>query len=108
GYPGDPRYRDFYRDVGFDLDFDYVKPHLPSADERGFTGLKYYRITGDGADKQVYDRRAALQAAAVHAQHFLETRLRQILHLAGILDRPALVLSPYDAELFGHWWYEGP
>src|SRR3954463_3623833 len=30
GYPGDPRYRDFYRDIGFDLDFDYVRPHLPS------------------------------------------------------------------------------
>ena len=24
------------------------------------------------------------------------------------LDRPPLVISPYDAELFGHWWYEGP
>jgi len=23
------------------------------------------------------------------------------------MDRPPLVLSPYDAELFGHWWYEG-
>ena len=30
GYPGDPRYRDFYRDIGFDLDFDYVRPHLSS------------------------------------------------------------------------------
>src|SRR2546425_1052661 len=46
GYPGDARYRDFYRDIGFDLDFDYVKPHLPSPDHRGFTGLKYFRITG--------------------------------------------------------------
>ncbi|MEO7297256.1 MAG: DUF1957 domain-containing protein, partial [Verrucomicrobiota bacterium] len=24
GYPGDVQYRDFYRDIGFDLDFDYV------------------------------------------------------------------------------------
>ena len=24
------------------------------------------------------------------------------------MDRPPLILSPYDAELFGHWWYEGP
>ena len=24
------------------------------------------------------------------------------------MDRPPFVLSPYDAELFGHWWYEGP
>jgi 1,4-alpha-glucan branching enzyme len=108
GYPGDPRYRDFYRDIGFDLDFDYVKPHLPAPDARGFTGLKYYRITGDAPDKQAYDRRAALQAAADHAQHFLEARVGQVRRLAGILDRPPLVLSPYDAELFGHWWYEGP
>jgi len=108
GYPGDPRYRDFYRDIGFDLDFDYVKPHLPAPDHRGFTGIKYYRITGDTPDKKGYDRRAALQAAAGHAQHFLEARMRQIEHLARILDRPPLLLSPYDAELFGHWWYEGP
>jgi 1,4-alpha-glucan branching enzyme len=24
------------------------------------------------------------------------------------MDRPPLVVSPYDAELYGHWWYEGP
>jgi 1,4-alpha-glucan branching enzyme len=108
GYPGDPRYRDFYRDIGFDLDFDYVKPYLPAADKRGFTGMKYYRITGDAAGKQPYDRRAALQAAADHAQHFLDARVSQIKRLAAILDRPPLLVSPYDAELFGHWWYEGP
>ena len=51
GYPGDPRYRDFYRDIGFDLDFDYVRPHLPSPDNRGFTGIKYFRITGTGEKK---------------------------------------------------------
>jgi 1,4-alpha-glucan branching enzyme len=108
GYPGDPRYRDFYRDIGFDLDFDYVKPHLPAPDQRGFTGIKYHRITGASPDKQVYDRPAALQTAADHAQHFLEARVRQIGQLAAVFDRPPLVLSPYDAELFGHWWYEGP
>ena len=26
--PGDYNYRDFYRDVGFDLDYEYLKPHL--------------------------------------------------------------------------------
>jgi predicted glycosyl hydrolase (DUF1957 family) len=31
GYPGDFRYRDFYRDIGFDLDFDYVKPYFAGA-----------------------------------------------------------------------------
>jgi len=108
GYPGDARYRDFYRDIGFDLDFDYVKPHLPSPDHRGFTGIKYHRITGGQAEKKIYERKAALQAADAHADHFLKARLEQIQQLAGILDRPPLVLAPYDAELFGHWWYEGP
>jgi 1,4-alpha-glucan branching enzyme len=108
GYPGDPRYRDFYRDIGFDLDFDYVKPHLPSPEHRGFTGIKYWKITGGTVDKHIYDRAAALRTADEHAAHFLNARIAQIEKLSGILDRPPLVLAPYDAELFGHWWYEGP
>jgi 1,4-alpha-glucan branching enzyme len=108
GYPGDPRYRDFYRDIGFDLDFDYVKPHLPAPDTRGFTGLKYYRITGSSPDKEPYDRQAAIRAAEGHAGHFFDARAQQFRRLAEILDRPPILVAPYDAELFGHWWYEGP
>jgi 1,4-alpha-glucan branching enzyme len=108
GYPGDPRYRDFYRDVGYDLDFDYVKPHLPCPEHRGFTGVKYFSITGSTADKKVYDRGAALKAAAEHAGHFLEARVAQMGKLAAVHDRPPVIVAPYDAELFGHWWYEGP
>jgi 1,4-alpha-glucan branching enzyme len=108
GYPGDARYRDFYRDVGFDLDFDYVKSYLPSPENRGFTGIKYYRIAGGAGGKEIYQRDAALRAAAGHAGHFLNERVNQIRRLAGLLDRPPLVVAPYDAELFGHWWYEGP
>ena len=108
GYPGDPRYRDFYRDIGFDLDLDYVKPHLPSPEHRGFTGIKYWRITGGDGDKHAYQREAALQAAADHAGHFLSARIGQMEKLSGLLGRPPVVLAPYDAELFGHWWFEGP
>jgi len=108
GYPGDPRYRDFYRDIGFDLDFEYVKPFLPAPGKRGFTGIKYFRSTAGLASKELYDRPAALQAAAEHAQHFIEARQAQIQKLASALGRPPIVVCPYDAELFGHWWYEGP
>lgn len=108
GYPGDPRYRDFYRDVGFDLDLDYVRPYLPSPDLRGFTGLKYCRITGPTLDKEVYDRALALAAVEAHAAHFLAARREQARKLGEIMDRPPLIVAPYDAELFGHWWYEGP
>jgi 1,4-alpha-glucan branching enzyme len=107
GYPGDLRYRDFYRDIGFDLEFEYLKPHLPAA-ERGFTGIKYFRVTGASREKELYDRAAALQAAAGHADHFVAGRVAQVQRLAGHMDRPPLVVAPYDAELFGHWWYEGP
>jgi len=108
GYPGDTRYRDFYRDLGFDLDFDYVKPHLPSPDHRGFTGMKYYRITGGKGPKEIYQRDHALKAASEHAEHFIQERLSQLKKLEGLMDRPPLFVAPYDAELFGHWWYEGP
>jgi 1,4-alpha-glucan branching enzyme len=108
GYPGDPRYRDFYRDLGFDLDFDYVKPHLPSPDHRGFTGMKYFRITGGPGPKEIYQRDQALKTASEHAAHFLEERRHQLRQLEGLMDRPPLIVAPYDAELFGHWWYEGP
>jgi len=108
GYPGDLRYRDFYRDIGFDLDLDYLRSHLPAGDKRSFTGIKYYRVTGNGTGKEVYDRKAALHAADDHADDFLRARISQIERLSEILDRPPFVLCPYDAELFGHWWYEGP
>jgi 1,4-alpha-glucan branching enzyme len=35
-------------------------------------------------------------------------RERQVEHLGRTMGRPPIVVSPYDAELFGHWWYEGP
>jgi 1,4-alpha-glucan branching enzyme len=107
GYPGDPRYRDFYRDIGFELDFEYVKPCLPAPHIRGFTGIKYHRITGPTQEKQIYDRTDALSAADAHAQHFLDERVKQFRALAQVMDRPAHVIAPYDAELFGHWWHEG-
>jgi 1,4-alpha-glucan branching enzyme len=108
GYPGDASYRDFYRDIGFDLDLDYVKPHLPAPDSRGFTGIKYCRITGSSPHKEPYNRQAAIRTADLHAGHFLEARIAQFRRLSEILDQPPILVAPYDAELFGHWWYEGP
>lgn len=108
GYPGDARYRDFYRDIGFDLDLDYLRPYLPAPEQRTFTGLKYHRITGRGVPKAPYERREAVRAADEHASHFLGARVAQVNRVGEIMERAPLVLSPYDAELFGHWWHEGP
>ncbi|MEI7904479.1 MAG: 1,4-alpha-glucan branching protein domain-containing protein [Candidatus Firestonebacteria bacterium] len=108
GYPGDTFYREFYRDVGFDLDFDYVRPFINADGTRTFTGMKYYRITGEGSHKEVYLPEIAMEKAAAHAGNFLFNREKQAEWLAEGMDRKPIIISPYDAELYGHWWYEGP
>lgn len=107
GYPGDLDYRDFYRDIGFDLDHEYLKPYLPGG-TRTFTGMKYFRITGKTEDKKLYDRELGLRKAALHAEHFMQERENQVLFLRERLKIRPLITAAYDAELFGHWWYEGP
>jgi len=108
GYPGDYDYRDFYRDIGFDLDYDTIRPFIASTGDRKMTGFKYYRITGKDDNKEPYHPGRAMDKAAQHAGHFMFNREKQIEHLAGLMDRPPIVVAPYDAELFGHWWWEGP
>ncbi len=108
GYPGDPAYREFYRDIGFDLDFDYIKPYIHRDGIRINTGIKYYRITGRTEAKEPYVRRWALDKAATHAANFLFNRRHQMEWLRGWMGRRPIVVAPYDAELFGHWWFEGP
>lgn len=108
GYPGDYEYRDFYRDVGFDLDYDYIKPYIHPDGIRCFTGVKYFKITGRTPHKEPYNRQRAMEKAASHAGNFMFNREKQVEHLAGVMKRPPLILAPYDAELYGHWWFEGP
>ncbi len=110
GYPGDHRYREFYRDVGYDLEYDYIKPYLHSDGVRRNVSLKYHQITGKVAlnQKAPYYPKEARDVAAMHAGNFLYNRERQIEHLNGFLGKKPIIVSMYDAELFGHWWYEGP
>ncbi len=108
GYPGDYNYREFYRDVGWDLDYDYISPYLHGDGKRTNLGIKYYKITGPGNQKKPYNFARAREVAAEHAGNFLFNRTKQIEYLAGLMGKEPVVISPYDAELFGHWWYEGP
>jgi len=107
GYPGDYSYREYYRDLGFDSDYDYIKPYISPCGTRIFTGIKYYRITGTTPHKEPYSPERAAQKAAEHAANFMFNREKQVEHLHGILGRKPIIVSPYDAELYGHWWYEG-
>jgi 1,4-alpha-glucan branching enzyme len=105
GYPGDPVYREFYRDAGFDLPLEHLGPAVRGT--RKFSGVKYHRITGRGDEKELYNPGAAKRVAETQANQFLEERRRQIREVASAGFDPIVVI-PFDAELFGHWWFEGP
>ncbi|MEA1917435.1 MAG: 1,4-alpha-glucan branching protein domain-containing protein [Campylobacterota bacterium] len=108
GYPGDVNYRDFYRDLGYDLEYDYIKPYIDPNGTRVFTGFKYHKVTGDSDYKEVYNPEHAAYVTQSHAKDFHDKRVQQFEYLAKYMDRTPMVTSPYDAELFGHWWFEGP
>ncbi|MBK6724968.1 MAG: DUF1957 domain-containing protein [Acidobacteria bacterium] len=112
GYPGNALYREFYRDIGWDAPLDYLKPHLHADGERRHLGLKYHRITGRDVPqnrKEPYIPAMARDKAAENAAHFISERIKQAHLLRETFEgHPPLVVSPYDAELYGHWWFEGP
>ncbi len=87
GYPGDFRYLEFH------------KKHYPG-------GIRYWSITGaktDLASKRLYEPEKALQAVQEHASHFVSLIKKALQGQQG-----GVLVAPYDAELFGHWWFEGP
>ena len=89
GYPGEAAYLEFH------------KIRWPG-------GLKLWRVTGGDVDlggKRPYEPALARQKALGHAAHF-----------AGLLESltpkkktgAPVIVAPFDTELFGHWWFEGP
>lgn len=107
GYPGDRVYRDFYRDIGYDLDMEYVHPYIHKPGVRSFTGYKYWAVTSKSEHKEVYNPDLARKRVAEHAGNFLYSIERKTETVSPIIDRPPLYTLPFDAELFGHWWFEG-
>ncbi len=107
GYPGDRRYRDFHRDSAYDRDGDYLR--RCNGSERVFEalGLKYHRITGEVPleSKDPYDPATASEVAREHAAEFCRYLGERCLENKG--DSTPLIVAAFDAELFGHWWFEG-
>lgn len=110
GYPGDFNYREFYRDIGYDLPEELVKKYLHPAGFRFDSGIKLHKITGKVPlnKKEPYDRNKAMEIVETHAGNFMLNRELEAKYLLGIIDREPIMLASFDAELFGHWWFEGP
>ncbi len=90
GYPADPRYLDFH------------KKRFPG-------GHRYWEVTGrtvDIADKQPYRPEQAVERVQSHASHFVQI-VQDALSPGFDRQAPPILSAPFDAELFGHWWFEG-
>lgn len=88
GYPGDPYYLDFHR-------------------RSIANGVRYHRVTGAGVadgEKNYYEPERAARRVEEHARHFVWL-IGETLRARG---DEGIVCSPFDTELFGHWWFEGP
>jgi 1,4-alpha-glucan branching enzyme len=102
-------YREFYRDIGWDLPLEYLKPHLHKDGKRRNLGLKYYRITGRTEHKKAVYSGLGEKKRRKTRRILSENESGKRIFCANLLEsRPPLVVSPYDAELYGHWWFEGP
>ena len=91
GYPGDYVYREFHR-------------------KDSNSGLQYWRITGAQVDlgqKDFYDPHPAMNQVQMHADHFVSIISDEVSQYHASTGNPGIVVSAYDTELFGHWWFEG-
>jgi 1,4-alpha-glucan branching enzyme len=93
-------------ELGYPRDFDYRGSHLRS----GTSGLQYWRITGakvEAANRDVYHPDWAAYKIEQHAEHFAHLVGDQLRSYNQATQRPGLVVSSFNADLFGHWWFEG-
>jgi len=109
GYPGHAPYREFHRDLGWDLPAAELKAR--GIDCPRPLGLKLHRVSGRSCSleaKQPYEPDEARRCAQNDATHYLQGRAAHLAELGRAMERQPLLVAPFDAELFGHWWFEGP
>mgnify|MGYP001010038292 CR=1 FL=1 len=111
GYPGDHRYREFYKDLGYDAPDDMLDDvHKQGTGAKKQLGVKLHKITGkvDLGEKLPYVPKDAAEAARTHGAHFAARRVEEARAIAESHETTPCFTTTFDAELFGHWWHEGP
>ena len=91
GYPGEANYLDFHK-------------------KRWPGGHRYWRVTGQKIameHKEPYSPQQAEVRVRGHAEHFVHL-VHEALQGGFGQPVPQILCAPFDAELFGHWWFEGP
>jgi len=92
GFPGNPAYLDFHK-------------------KQGGSMHRYWRVTdvkADMADKLLYVPDWVSGANGAYAQTFVHSIERTLQEYRNEAWREGTLTTPFDTELFGHWWFEGP
>jgi len=91
------------RDYGYPGDAEYLEFHK----KRDPGGLRYWSVTdprGPLDGKRVYGEAAAARRAREHGGAFARALGAALVERGG----DGCLAALFDAELFGHWWFEGP
>ncbi len=91
GYPGDFLYLDFHKRT-----------------EHG--KFRLWRVSGARVameHKDEYDAVRAFNRVRAHAGHFLTVVRDSLGYNHHVTGERGAVVAAFDAELFGHWWFEG-
>jgi len=107
-FPRDPKtgLQVWSGDTGYPADGNYLDFHK----KRWPGGHRYWQVTqaqSDMALKAPYIPHEAQERSRVHAGHFVDLVV-ETLQRGFNTQRPPIMSSLFDAELFGHWWFEGP
>ena len=94
--------------IGYPADGVYLEFHKKHGERRG---LRYWKITDShfGLDrKEPYYPDDIQSRVYQHAQHFCGVVRDRLWNYHNRTGRHGVVMASFDAELFGHWWFEGP
>jgi len=92
GYPGEPEYLDFHK-------------------KQAGSMLRYWRVTDVKADmqyKQLYNPDGIWKQLDLQSNHFIHHIENGLNWNNKITNKLGTLTTPFDTELFGHWWFEGP
>jgi 1,4-alpha-glucan branching enzyme len=91
GYPGSGTYLEFHK-------------------KHGERGLRYWKVTNNKVglgDKDMYYPDDVSGKIFEHAHHFCSVVREVLSDYQARTGRQGVCVAPFDAELFGHWWFEG-
>lgn len=95
-------------DVGYPADGVYLEFHKKKGERRG---LRYWKVTQSQSglgEKDPYYPGDIQGKIHEHAKNFCDHVKQRLQHHHSRTGRYGVVTACFDAELFGHWWFEGP